>query len=380
MAKLRTMPQMVCTGLFALTWVVFLIILIIFHTAVGSLIPALRDFPDNLSNGFQQGFGFADLQQGGLDVQIQAGIALQKCGTTANSCASSSIELQTCASRPDLCCDTTTEVNSINAIFSGTLTTIQKVTNDKYFGVSSFQSSASSLNEITAQLNNVPTGDSPMQLNNDVFCQIYADATTLLDGVAEVNSQIDTFTTGENVDDIKTVVNGLNALHGLPYCMLLSMLFFACFWYAEKPACCCCGGKFISGCAFMFHLSCCWFLFFWCALFVAIRGVTLDQMEKTPAESFQGNPTVKEVIDHMQNEWPEFWDIAMKKLVDALDGFVSSMAAAMALVLIIFIYTCGLCITCGKPYSEKNAASVGDSRNVGVVPMPPSNVKPVEIS
>lgn len=376
MAKLRTMPQMVCTGLFALAWVFFFIILIVFHTAVSSLLPELRDFPDNLSKGFQQGFGFADLEQGGLDVQSQASIALQKCGTTASSCATSSIPLQTCTSRPDLCCDTTAEVNQINAIFSSTLTTIQKVTNDKYFGVSDFQSSASSLNDITDQLKNVPTGSSPMQPNNDVFCQIYRDTTTLLDSVASVNRQIDTFTTGDSVNDVKDGVDRLSALHGLPYCMLLSMLFFACFWYAEKPACCCCGGKFLSGCAFFFHLSCCWFLFVWCAVFIAVRGLTLDQIEKTRASNFEGNPTVKEVIDHIQNEWPVFWDIAMKKLVDALDGFVNSMASAMALVLIIFIYSCGLCIMCGKPYSEKNADSVADSRTVGVVPVPPSNDKP----
>eukprot|EP00930_Biecheleria_cincta_P027772 TRINITY_DN19439_c0_g1_i1.p1 TRINITY_DN19439_c0_g1~~TRINITY_DN19439_c0_g1_i1.p1 ORF type:complete len:363 (-),score=51.34 TRINITY_DN19439_c0_g1_i1:146-1234(-) len=361
MGKCGSMSQMACTVLFALTWALFFIVVIVVHGAVGSLVPAVRDFPDNLSRGFREGFGFQDLEQGADDVRAQATEALAKCGISKPSFSCPAVY------KYDSCqCDTTAEKNQIQSIFDSTLTTIQKVVNDKYLGVSEFQSSANSLNQITSELENAPSGSSPCDANNAVYCQIFTDTTALKDSVTEVNKEIDNLSGSDGVKAFQDNASALNVLHALPSMMFISMLFLTCFWFAEKPACCCCGGRFLSGCAWFMHLSFCSSLWFVCVLFVAIRNAMLQQMETTTIKDVSGNPTVKQLVDHLQKAWPQFWDIGLKKFVDELDGFVNSMAATMALVMIIFVYSCLLCVMCGKPYAaSKDARSV----DIAVVPM-----------
>lgn len=354
---------MFCSALFVMTWGLFLLILIIMHSAVGGLVPEIRNLPDNLNKGFKEGFVFKDLEQSALDVQTQASNALQKCGviTPATQCPASSSGNSACR------CDTTAEKNQIDSIFSRTLDTIQKVTTDKYLGVSEFKKTADSLNDIKTELNKAPVGSTYCSVNIQVYCEMHTQADTLHGTVSSVNNEIDKLTDGDQIKTFKNNSNILNALHGLPYLMLFSMLLLSCFWCAEKPACCCCGGNVGPGCAFFWHLAFCFAFWLICVVFIVVRAMTLHAFETTTINQFEGNPTIMDLLNHIQNQWPEFWDIALSKFVERLDGFVNSMAAAMALLILIFIYSCGLCICCGKPYVASSAA-VGDVQSVGVVP------------
>lgn len=349
----RTAGQKVCTACFCLCWLVMAIGTIMLHASVASLVPSVVDLPDNMAFGFKSIFGFASLEAETVILKNAAAQALAKCNIVASVTACNNLPPNPPLSETS---DTSAEVKTINSAFDRALTKIVNVGKDKYFGVKDLKDVAQNLENITADLVKVPKGESPCLVNNALFCAIWKSVETLNGGISKANAQIDSFTNTKEVRDFKDQAGNLKLLHGLPYVLVLSMVFFSCFWYADQPACCCCSEKKGAGCAYFLHLLL-WLVFFIVTVSVVGSGYAVKEYVKTERikGTFQGDPTAVELIDHIETEYPEFYDVALRDLINSLAGFLLSMTILAVIVLFIFVYGCGLCCRCGKPYYEDRA-------------------------
>ena len=92
-------------------------------------------------------------------------------------------------------CDTSTQLDTIQDAFDNTLTTIQEVANDLYFGTDDMAAAASELNEISDAYVEVVT-DASCSIQGAQYCVIYDQADLLIEEVDTVYAQIDELTEG----------------------------------------------------------------------------------------------------------------------------------------------------------------------------------------
>merc|ERR1719394_2329962 len=95
-----------------------------------------------------------------------------------------------------------------------------------------------------------------------------------------VFAEWDKLVAGDEVSNFQKIADQLDAMHGLPYILWVSMLFFLCFWMVDKPACCCCSDNKLAGFAYFCHLFL-WFFFFLLTIIVVAIGYGTMEVAKT---------------------------------------------------------------------------------------------------
>merc|ERR1712151_534856 len=132
------------------------------------------------------------------------------------------------------------------------------------------------------------------------------------------------------------------------------MLFFTCFW-KKDAAFCCCGGSFLGCILLIVHL-----VFWLISLVVNLVIVVIawswkfGQDRITVGEPFKGNPTLKELLNHIETAYPDFWAIVVVPLEDPLSLlYVSSFLLLAASILLGFY---GVCLSACRPYTDKEVA------------------------
>merc|ERR1711976_105903 len=110
----------------------------------------------------------------------------------------------------------------------------------------------------------------------------------------------------------------LMGLHALPYIMVLSLVFFTCFWM-RGAVCCCCREGTIAGLALIPYVLL-WLTSFVIYLIVFAIGTSIKYVaDKIPVPGLKTEPSLKDAISHLDTKFPEFWNLCFAEMGDGLD-------------------------------------------------------------
>merc|ERR1712032_847413 len=238
----------VCTGCYLGLWVVLIFPLVLTHMAVSDLVPVLKDLPDNLHKGFYEEFKFDLLKTDAKNVKDAAEQGLSTCGVTTAQCETGAMPTYP---PYNTVANTSLSLQKITDAFDNSLSIVKKVSSDKYFSVGPLIDTAKDLEEIINETKKLE-GEDRCLVTNEAFCEVYKSSDSLTEGADMATGKIDEFQDSDAVNMFKDNADVLNAMHGIPYAMVIALLFFSCFWYKDA-ACCCCGGACLGGGVLIFH-------------------------------------------------------------------------------------------------------------------------------
>merc|ERR1712228_1158095 len=146
----------------------------------------------------------------------------------------------------------------------------------------------------------------------------------------------------------------MHYLHALPYVLVTSALFFLCFWASGDATCGCRGDSTRFSCCALFLHALLWLMFFVISTALCVLGLFvkfgLDRYEVT---TFKGNPTIKDLLDHVRTHYPEFWNLVFADMTDGLELFLNAALVFEVFCIAIMLYGCGVC--CCRPYRAGKA-------------------------
>jgi len=318
------------------------------HMSLIDLLPYLKDLPMNVVKGFDETFKFAYLEKDSQKVEQAAADALSKCGVIANvSCPSSNYSNYSSFS-PSKTSNTTKEQAEITTSFETSLNVVSKVANDKYFGVADLKPTAKSLNEIVANLKEL-NDTMACGKSTPLFCGIYTSAGGIVAGMTSVNKAIDAFKSSDPVEKWEEYAKFLVLLHGLPYIMVVALMFFTCFWMKGGVCCCCTGGTRFSLALIPFMLF--WLLSLSIYTLVCFVGLTLKYAaDKIEVPVLNGTPSLEQAINHIETVYPEFWNLVFANMEHGLDLLLGASVFFVVAGIIIGLYSLAECCCC--PYRK----------------------------
>lgn len=350
---METSCQKCCTITYVLTWVLLGIGLLLYHVAIVKVVPELKDFPDNLRDGFYAVLGFDNLEAEALSIKTQSTSALALCDQTP-PCSDPPAQPNPITKTST----TSTQLASIENSFSSVLDMILKVTSDPYFGVAGMESTASDLQDIKDQIANVGSDANGglCAVTDIIYCQLYTLADSIYGEVGPVKAEIDKFTNGKEVKEFKDNADYLNILHCLPYVLVVSAIFFLFFWWKFATCCCCkgggCGGLLLMIAYFLFWLI----SFIVNTVVLALCIVVKFGQDRLDIEFLNGKPNLEVLIAHLQKEYPVFWDKVFVKMEDGLEFFFKAVATFEVFAIVILVYS--LCLCLFRPYTKDESKVV----------------------
>jgi len=333
-----------------------LISLIMTHVAVAGLIGPLTDFPDNLKKGFYSELKFDYISSDGLTVKAEAADALIACGVTVAACDAGTLEtmctdnlmanLQDC--QRDI--DNSAHLQNIQDAFSNSLTIIRQVATDPFFGVDDLADTAGYLDEIVEEMDELGTVTN-CGGQNVAYCAIYQQADLLVDGGSAATDAIDALMDNDLVNDFDKFADNLPFLHGLPYILIISMIFFTVFWYKDA-AFCGCGGSFLGSAAVLFHWLT-WIPSFILSCIIWGTGYAFqNELDKVELNgTFKEDTNLQALFDHISVAYPGFWGIVITPLEDPLKMLYDAFGLFLVFCVIILFYGWGTC--CCRPYTAQ---------------------------
>jgi hypothetical protein len=352
-------------------WVLMLISLLMTHVAVAGLIGPLGDLPDNLRKGFYSELKFDYISADGLTVKAEAEDAMIACGATLVECEAGTLETM-CNSQANILAnqarcslniDNSAHLGNIQNAFSNSLDIIRQVASDPFFGVDGLADTAGFLDEIVAEMDQLATVTT-CGGQNHAYCTIYQQADLLVDGASEATDAVDTLFNNGFINDFEDFSDNLPYLHGLPYILIISMLFFTCFWWKDA-ACFGCGGSFLGSLAMTMHWLT-WIASFILSCIIWGTGYAL-QNEADRVEikgTFKEDTNLRALLDHISVAYPGFWSIVITPLEDPMMMLYNAFGLFLIFCIILFFYGWGTCLC--RPYTESNKVGPEDAGAVDV--------------
>jgi len=332
------------------------------HYSLQKVIPSVQEFPKNLKDGFYEVLRVEYMQEDARKIKNASSVGLAQCGVTDanNTCVNQSYPTPVPIT---LTGNTTKPIDNVTVAFSNSMTRINSLATDKYLGTEAFASTANSTNVILVKLEEIKQngtdGNVSCVVSNPLFCEIYIAGNTLDTAVGAITKEIGKFIDGDLVKQFNDYSQYMDYLHGLPYILVLSMVFFTC-WFAKDGACCCCGASCI-GCLALIPYFVLWLAFFIISsLVVGIGGAYTYYLREVPLDMFAGKPTLAELLEHIQTKFPEFWDTVFAELGEGLEFFWYSAIVFWVFCILIWLYGC--CICCCCPYKKHHSKSSSEGK------------------
>jgi len=329
-----------------------MVVVLLTHVAVKKIVPPIRDLPTNVLKGFNETFKFAALSADGLVVADNAKKAMQTCHNPAG------YDFSLCQTAPsftpfDKKSTTQTYLDAINGAFDRTLSVILKVSTDECLKAEGFNSTATELQKIMNFTTQIQAADMPCLGSWGLYCGIYESGKALSTGAGDALIQIDNMTKTEAVKKVTDHLDKLNYLHGLPYVLVVSLLFFSCFWYFSGGVCCCCEGGNCKGvvCCLFPHITL-WLAYLVLAAVIVAVGFLVPKFAKETKNEFGGGTcTIAETMSHIEKEYAAFYDFVLRDLIKGCLLFVRAFRAALAMCLFIGGYALLICLC--RPYNRE---------------------------
>lgn len=370
-AKYRRRPFW--TGGLVVAWVLLALVVLLTHIAVSKVVPPIRNLPANVLSGFDDVLRFSALEKDGLAVSNYSSVAMGGCLTEFSS---ASTEVEIAAAKAAMTANgecvlgkvpsfvpgekqtkTKVQLDGINAAFSSTLTLIQTVVTDKCLAAEGFNGTAQRLNEITDKTMELEPVMTPCIASWPLYCAIYHSGKALAEGASAASDQIEKLVNSEAVNKLTDNLSYLRLLHGLPYLLVLYMVFFTAFWYNSGGVCCCCAGGHCLGCL------CCltpsmllWLTYFILSFAIVAVGFIIRHFAKeTEMKGVGAGCTIAELVTHLEVQYTAFFDLVLKDLLAGLVLFDNAFKASLALCLIMGFYAICLCFC--RPYHRETKSS-----------------------
>jgi hypothetical protein len=371
-------------GALVLIWIIVVPGVILTHLALADLSKPLKDLPKNVVKGFDEIFKFEYLEQDSLKVKSEAASAVTKCGENAsvvcpkNPPPSATGTIAAYASgtavNANLMVNVTLEKNEIDKAFGRSLTTIDKVTNDPYLGLDDFKTTADSLNEIQALITNLPDTEICGKVVPGM-CEVWRSADDIVLGMDDVTEAIDKFKNDDVIKDFDKYEDYIDLLHILPYFMVFALIFFTYFFY-QGGVCCCCRGGTIRGSLALFPVGICWCIAFIIWIVICAAGIIfMHVQDEVKVEVLKGDPTIHETIDHIQTNYPDFWNVVFADLEDGLRDMYFASWFVVTTAILIFVFTCCVCIC--QPYKHSGDKPAESAPAAPAAPAPADNTESV---
>jgi hypothetical protein len=319
------------------------------HIAIGKLVTPVKDLPDNIVEGFDSVFKFAQLESNSMDLKSISKVAMAKCNNynpDLLGCPSGSYT----GVGSSTSVNTASEKSQIVAIFESTLSTVQKVANDKYFGVAELQPTAYSLNEILTEVNSIGAS---MQCGAVVpsYCEIWMNADSIVTGMGQVNDAINKFKNGDETKAYKDNVGFFTFLHCLPYFTVIGMVFLT-FFHWKGGVCCCCSGGSKCACLALIPFFLFWLVSFVIFLVIFVTGWLVKNFsDRVIVHELNGSPNLDQAIDHIQTQYPDFWNLVFADLESALKVLFTAGFFFTIVNIVIAIYSS--CQCCCRPFKKE---------------------------
>jgi len=340
-------------------WLLVIPGILLTHLAVGKLIGPISDLPANIVKGFDEVFKFAYLEQDSKDVKASAGGAVGQCSVGGVALDAATVCPTNAYSSDPTAYSTADGSGNMNTVaanaaiqksFATSLSIVQKVANDKYFGTEELQETADSLNKITQELNQLDPS-MPCVAGVPAFCGIWDNGDKLVQGMAQVQAEIDKFEESDMIERWDEHKGILTFLHAVPYIMVIGLLFFTIFWW-RGGVCCCCRDGTKCGTFALIGFVLCWLLSFIIYLVVLAVGCVFKfAANRLEITMLKGKPTLDEAVDHIQTNYPEFWNVVFADLEEGLDDLFKSSWFFTVASLVIVLYA--MCECCCCPYRDK---------------------------
>uniref|UniRef100_A0A7S4UWV5 Uncharacterized protein n=1 Tax=Alexandrium monilatum TaxID=311494 RepID=A0A7S4UWV5_9DINO len=330
----------VSTALLLVCWLLVIAGVMIYHVAVSRVLPPLQDLPENVATGFGELLGFDYLEQDARLVQDSAATALTRCNVSASAACPTYQPIPVPGSS-----NTSAERQAIVDAFGHSLGTILRVADDQYFGTGVLRQTARGLGNITAdlaRLNDIMA----CAASNAIFCSIYEAGGTVLSQVQSVRAEIDRFKGSKEVEIFEYAVY-FCLLYILPYFLVVSMIFLTCFW--AQGGDCYGSSRSMAVCtAILFALFLIVAFALMTTVVVAGRAVARADAAEVHVTQLRGDPTVVQLLGHIEANFPEVWDLVFSNFIRGLSGWVGASAVLLAICIIVMLYSCCLC--CCRPY------------------------------
>lgn len=338
-------------GSLALIWIIVIPGIILTHMALAELEEPLKELANNIVKGFDEIFKFEYLEEDAEKVEKSSADAVAKCGENATIVCPQikSGTPPTGIATNTLVINTTQEKNDISAAFDHSLTMVKKIASDKYFGLDDFDDTEKALTEIQTITDQLPTS-TPCNAAIPAFCETFDSAKDIVGGMDEVTEAIDSFKDSDIIKNYDSYKHYVNLLNALPYFMVIALLFFT-YFFKQGAACCCCHGGTVRGSLMLFPCAICWLIAFVIWAVICGAGIAVHVLQNDiEVSALKNNPTVKEAIDHIQTEFPEFWDVVFADLEDGLKEIYFASWFIIVTAILILLFTCSVCIC--HPYRD----------------------------
>jgi len=356
--KIKFRRRPIWTGCLCIAWLMVAGVCLLTHAAVNKIVPPIGNLPSNVLKGFKQEFNFADLSRDGEIVKNNAELAMETCAPIPVDPTDPTKKLcdNKVFAQLDISKSTTSDMlKEINKAFERSLSMILNITTDKCLKAQGFNETAVNLQKVlnnTRELGSQVT-DAYCQGSWPLYCGIQKAGQALVTGATEVDKQIDAMAASDSVKKLEENKSYLEYLHGLPYILVMSLVFFTLFWWWSGGVCCCCkGGNCIGCCCCLIpHLVLWWFYFALAALFVAM-GLLIPMWAEDTKVAFDGaGCTVAGMMEHIETTYSGFYDVVFKDLIEGCLMFVQAFRAALGMCLFIGSYA--LCICICRPYNRE---------------------------
>mmetsp|Transcript_19259 Transcript_19259/g.36042 ORF Transcript_19259/g.36042 Transcript_19259/m.36042 type:complete len:349 (-) Transcript_19259:24-1070(-) len=331
---------------FFLLWVIILPGAILTHLALVESIPWLEDLPENIGKGLDDTFKFAFFKDDTMKVQEAAKVAVEKCNVNVSICETKNYP----NSYTKTTSNTSVERQLIAQKLDSSLMSVNKIAHDKYFGIDELKPTANELETITQEFSQVKDDVMPCQQATPIYCEIYISADLIIEGFADVDKALDKFKNGEIIKTWSDYSSYLVCLHAMPYILIIGLLFFTFFWM-RGGVCCCCRGGTKTGFLLLFYVIL-WLVCFILYFVVCVVGIAIKYAsDKFKVSIFEDDPTIEDVLEHIQTKFPEFWKLVFADMEDGLDILLKASFFMVVGSILISIYSCCECCCC--PYREK---------------------------
>jgi hypothetical protein len=343
-------------------WIFCIPGLIFTHVGVGKLLTPIKDLPKNIIDGFDNIFKFASLEEDSRRIGTSSLSAMALCnydptattsgggqrgcptGTGSNSYVNSSTV------------DTTANKNEISGLFSTTLGVVNTVANDPYFGVTDLQPTATSLTSILNDVNGLSASMTCSETVR-VYCQMWQNSDSIVNGMGQVNSAIDMFKNGDETKSWEDHAGFFTFLHSLPYFSLIGMAFLTFYHYKGGICCpCCCHGGSKCACLALIPFFLFWLVAFILFFVVFMVGLVITMYsDEAYIDYLNTKPSLDVVVTHMQTKFPEFWNLVFADIMKALKIVWTASIMFTVTHLMIVIFSC--CECCCRPFKKEEEAA-----------------------
>lgn len=255
--------------------------------------------------------------------------------------------------------DATDHFDAIMASYEASFKNFTTIAEDPYLGIDEFGEARDTCNEIYDELMKLKDASKDSCCAQiPLYCNLYALGKGINGLVDTCMDGVDDLTSSEGVELFNTYAGLLNALHGLPYVVVICMLFYTALWYKNGNWCCASNGKFLDFACIILPQILFWLVSVVIMAIFTVLGWGISVLFNVyEIKSMPGNPTFQDLIDHIAETYPYFWGLVVGDLLSGLEFFRYAVTILFLVSFWILFHSC--CFCCCKPYKSEDTKAEG---------------------